>query len=65
MRCYNISSFCVASSCSRLIGRCGGGGGGALPPGACPRGAWPRLVDDSGLSRTDSSTDLVCTICHK
>jgi hypothetical protein len=59
-----MSSFLVASSCSRLTSGRGGGDGGAFPHGR-PRGACPWPVDVPRMSSTDFSADLVCTICHK
>jgi hypothetical protein len=55
-----MKSFCVDSSCSRLTGGQGDGGG------ALPRGAWPcpHPAKPSGMSRIGSSEVLVCTICH-
>jgi hypothetical protein len=57
-RCVRL--FWVARSCSRLPGG-RGGGGGALPRGACPR---PRPTDPLRMSRIGSSKVLVHTICH-
>jgi hypothetical protein len=56
-----IRSFWVASSCSRLTGGRGGGGGGVFP---CETWPHPRPADPSGMSRFSSSDVLVLTICH-
>jgi hypothetical protein len=56
-----MSSFCVVSNCLRLSGG-RGGGGGALPRGACRR---PRSAKDSRMLSSGSSEVLVRIIYHK